>query len=516
MRFSEVFSIPKSPTNDDWFDNLTETDTPLFVDPFLVWSDSDPFWQDAHSHLLDFFEMVFALIAEAGGNTKHFAWKQAANLLLFPEPAEFRLGVADGSPLGAGSGRGLQGEMLAGIQAASNVGMSRIAHIETIALFQGGMGVDRISDAVCNILKSHFIRYTEAIVKRHNIPSVPTSIVNASWSPEYKRWASGVHSLPRTEIEVERRGKVRQVNLPVLLTPHRFLRDIPIADSNQFWEWSWTEMGEQLRGDFNYDVTSNVTRRIKARLARENPEAVALYLRAVEDRPMEPYPINDDPRLLVSWYERGRDLLGTVERRWVDVDESKDAFQEFTMAVVEEFKGGVENDAWRLLWYGNRGAGERNAQVLFRSIVRHYCKANDVDLSGESDAGRGPVDFKFSRGWKSRALIEIKLVRHKAFWDGILAQTPTYQIAEGVRDAIFVAIAYSEEEMSLEFQGKLRRAAEIVSDQKGIKVRAVLVDATQKVSGSKVRDPKLKGMLNEVGEPVDLESDEGSPGDPIS
>lgn len=228
---------------------------------------------------------------------------------------------------------------------------------------------------------------------------------------------------------------------------------------------------------------------------------------AVEDLPKEPYPIDDDPRFLVSWYERGKDLLGPVERRWADLDESEDAFQDFTMAAVEEFKHGVENDSWRLLWFGNRGAGERSAQVLFRSVVRHYCQANDVDITGESNAGRGPVDFKFSKGWKSRALIEIKLARHSAFWEGILAQTPTYQVAEGVKTAIFVAIAYSESEMSLEFQAKLRQAASLVSEQKKIRVRAVLVDATQKVSGSKARDPELKAMLDELQRDAEMEGD---------
>lgn len=514
MRFSEVFSVVKSPRVDDWFDNLTHTDTPLFIDPFLIWSDEDSFWRDAHAHLLDFFEMVFALIAESGGNTKHFAWKQAANLLIFPEPAEFRLGVADGSPLGAGSGKGLQADMLAGIQAASNAGMSRIAHVETIALFQGGMGVDRISDAVCNVLKSYFIRYTKDVVTRHAIPTARVQVSNASWSAEYRRWVAETHDLPITEIEVTRRGVTRLVSLPVLLTPHRFLRDIPIADSDQFWKWSWTEMGEQLRVDFNFDVTSRVTRQIKAKLARQNPDAVALYLRAVEDLPKEPYPIDDDPRFLVSWYERGRDLLGPVERRWADLDESDDAFQDFTMAVVEEFKHGVENDSWRLLWFGNRGAGERSAQVLFRSVVKHYCRANDIDITGESDAGRGPVDFKFSKGWKSRALIEIKLARHGSFWDGILSQTPTYQVAEEVKAAIFVAIAYSDTEMSLEFQVKLRQAAKLVSEQKKIKVQAVLVDATQKVSGSKAKDRELKAMLGELLENPDLEAGTDSPEQP--
>jgi hypothetical protein len=500
MRFSEVFSIVKNPQVDDWFDVLTHTDTPLFVDPFLIWAETDEFWSGAHAHLISFFDMVFDMIGESGNNHQHMAWRQAANLLLFPEPAEFRFGVAEGSPFGSGSGRGLQDDMLSGIQVATSIGMNRIAHIETIALFQGGMGVDRISDVVCNVLKSYFIRYTKEVTRRHGIPTVMSEVPNASWSYENRRWVPETHELPVTEVEVVRRGRVRLIPLPVILTPHRFLRDIPIADSDKFWQWSWSQMSDQLRGDFNYDVASRVRRQLKARMARENPDAVALYLRAVEDLPNEPYPIDEDPRLLVSWYERGRSMLRTSTPQWSDAEESERTFVDFVRAAIEEYKHGVENDSWRLLWFGSRGAGERNVQALFRSVVVHYCKANDVDLTGESNAGRGPVDFKFSRGWTARALVEIKLARHSSFWDGLLAQTPTYQIAEGVRVAFFVAVAYTEEEMNIDFQRKLREAAALVSRARNVAVQAVLVDATQKKSASREKDAELRQMLDDLNE----------------
>jgi len=31
-----------------------------------------------------------------------------------------------------------------------------------------------------------------------------------------------------------------------------------------------------------------------------------------------------------------------------------------------------------------------------------YCQANNLDLSPESDAGRGPVDFKISQGFNDK------------------------------------------------------------------------------------------------------------------
>ena len=43
MRFSEEFGIVRK-KKDDWFDLECTEDTPLYVDPFLVFDDGDPRW----------------------------------------------------------------------------------------------------------------------------------------------------------------------------------------------------------------------------------------------------------------------------------------------------------------------------------------------------------------------------------------------------------------------------------------------------------------------------------------
>ncbi len=57
----------------------------------------------------------------------------------------------------------------------------------------------------------------------------------------------------------------------------------------------------------------------------------------------------------------------------------------------------------------------------------------DVDMSRESDAGRGPVDFKFAPGWNRRALIEVKLLSSSKLLQGADAQLPQYLASEGLR-----------------------------------------------------------------------------------
>lgn len=195
MHFSEVYSVERT-ADDDWFDTYLPSDSKFCVDPFLVYESSLGGWENSHRRMLQFFAMVFELVRRANNNKSSPAWRQAQHLLLFPEPAEFCLGVAEGSPLGAGSGSGLQKEMLDGISIAVRYGLANLPHMEMLALFEGGMGFDRISDAVCNILKSDFISYTQRVCDRHNIPVRRFKVQHADWSEEFLRWRERWVELP--------------------------------------------------------------------------------------------------------------------------------------------------------------------------------------------------------------------------------------------------------------------------------------------------------------------------------
>ena len=52
----------------------------------------------------------------------------------------------------------------------------------------------------------------------------------------------------------------------------------------------------------------------------------------------------------------------------------------------------------RIFFVDQNPRHERFAQLLFYAIAAAYCEANDIDVSPESDAGAGPVDFKLSSG----------------------------------------------------------------------------------------------------------------------
>jgi hypothetical protein len=477
LRFSELYPVDQT-DEDDWFDTFLPADSNLCVDPFLIYEDSGPQWTTAHDRVLEFFALMFELIRHGGDNKKSVSWRQAERLLLFPEPAEFCLGVAEGSSQGAGAGPGLQKDMLDGITAAVRAGLTNVPHMEMLALFQGGMGLDRMSDAVCNILKSYFISYTQDVCRRHAIPTQTFLVKNASWSREFARWQDRRIELPLNPYPHRPIG--------VLLTPERFLKDIPVVTADDFWSYAWANHADDLRRDMNFDLARNTPRYVKARLARQHISVTEAYFHELEQNKHEPYPVQSDPKMLVNWYESGAGILDKQEINLVPSSPMEFAF--FIQQIIYAFRQSIEQqDAWQLLWYNSVPRKERVVQALFRSVVIHYCRSHGIDISGESNAGRGPVDFKFSQGWNARAIIEIKLMRNSAFWDGILQQTPQYARSEEVKSAFLVAVAYTDEDMDPSRLDKIDQAARMASRENNIDVRAIVIDARQKLSASKLK-----------------------------
>ncbi len=89
---------------------------------------------------------------------------------------------------------------------------------------------------------------------------------------------------------------------------------------------------------------------------------------------------------------------------------------------------------------------------MLSRIVRSYCKVNNTDISREPNIGRGPVDFKFSKGYEDRVLLEVKLARNGKFWNGVTEQLPQYLKSEEVDKGVFMVIVYTDKEIEKNYR----------------------------------------------------------------
>ena len=473
FRFSERFGISRSAA-DDWFDLLLPVDTKLFVDPFRVYAETDGRWEGAHDELVDFFNLVLELMAEASLNPASQHWRAAAELLMFPEPVEFCLGYAEGSEGGRGTAKKRRTEMLRAGSIAINAGMDKLSHFEEMTLFQGRVGPDLVSDVTCNVLKRRFIAYTTEVCARHSIETRPVPVKHSRWSRESRRWENEVHSLPYNP----------WTNAGTLLVPERFLRQLPSIEGDGFWDFSFNYESENIKGQFSYDIARNVKTERIAELARQNPDLVRKFVKRFERRPPDPYDVERDPRGRTRWYEAGLQLATSA--REVAEPQSAEEFCAFVGQLCQEFVWVTEErGGWRLLWNpDNTARAESSVQQLFHVAMLGYCKSHDIDLTPESAAGRGPVDFKFSKGWQRRAIVEVKLTKHARFWHGLETQTPTYLKAEGIACGYFLSVQYTEKDFANDRVKAVRERAAAVSEECGYDIKPVFVDARPKKSAS--------------------------------
>jgi len=464
MLFSEFSSVERS-DDDDWFDCVLSVDTRLFIDPFLLYAQEQGVFEGSHAEIIGFFNCAFRLIAQSGGNVQSVPYQRALNMLRFPEVDELCLGYTQGGTGGSGSGRQVATVIAAALWEAVQAGVTEIAHFEETGILREGIGADRISDATAGMLRKRLADYTYDVCQRHGVPTTTARYRQGSYNPRQQIWVPLDAHLPVNPYNAK----------PILLVPYRYLRSLPTVNADDFWDYCYINENEILRNEYSHDITRNVSKAEIIAFARRHPEIRRRYLEHTERRPPSPYDLVGDPRGLVRWYGvTGAYCQSSPLAFKIESD------QDFLAAIdkmVDEYRHFiVENQGWRLLWNDNRTPRrEQAAQIVLLGIIKHYCRANNIDVSREPDIGRGPVDFKVSRGYALRALLEVKLAKNSRFWNGLRAQLPTYQNAERVRTGYFIVIILSDADARR--TTAIQDAVAEVNAQTPYHVRAVLVDA---------------------------------------
>jgi hypothetical protein len=234
---------------------------------------------------------------------------------------------------------------------------------------------------------------------------------------------------------------------PILLVPTDILRDLPVAlDREDISRVSFEN--ELTRRGVNADVGAiwrGQTKKEKA--ARKNlilssRAAVESLIAAAEKAEKKPYQYDADPLGIITW----RHVHSTIAAQeplklFLSADPSPDELLKLVKAIVEHFRYLVEKKGlWKLLYHAGVPRQESNAQMIFFAVADAYCKANNIDISPEADSGNGPVDFKISRSYKSRVLVEVKLSTNTKVVSGYSRQLEIYKDAEETTHAVYLVI----------------------------------------------------------------------------
>jgi hypothetical protein len=188
-RFSDHFKLGRSQYELDFVDVPLDTDIALFVDPYAFEVISDPFFDECHDLIVDFFSEIIASIRS--GNLS-----RAENLLNhLHEPNDTRLGLSRGNPNGKAMGRFYTKRLLQALTKSRAVKTGLLRDISDCELFIPNVSNDRVSDMTTNIVRGKLVDYTQQQCRLYAVPmqNIPAGMY---WDGNDKRWQSAYAELP--------------------------------------------------------------------------------------------------------------------------------------------------------------------------------------------------------------------------------------------------------------------------------------------------------------------------------
>lgn len=162
-------------------------------------------------------------------------------------------------------------------------------------------------------------------------------------------------------------------------------------------------------------------------------------------------------------------------RHLVSVLRSENSFYKQPDSTFEEAHARVlylkqvieRNDGYRVFYIdGKPVKREADLQIMFR--LTWYASPDDVN--SEVNNGRGPVDYKISRGSKDTTLVEFKLASNSKLKQNLEKQVEIYEAANRTNKSIKVIMCFSNSE--IEKTQKIIKSLEL-SDSR----MAIIIDA---------------------------------------
>ena len=316
-------------------------------------------------------------------------------------------------------------------------------------VFCAGFGVDMFSDMMGNIFISKFIEYTQEVCRRHSIPMRQIPIRRSKWDQENLRWLEAKHELPHNP----------ELDIAVLLTPERFLRQTPYVTAGEYYDYiaGGTDENQELRDLMNELVeeafiknegppTSKDRAEIARILAHKDPSVANSYIDLKGEETPHPYDFSVDPNGDFQWYEDARRVIQYLPPLPVSDNITDVPVNDFANTLIDRFKNAVEERAaWRILWDEDKSTPrkEDTVQAMMHEVWLPDCRHANIDINSETNKGRGPADFKLSRGNNS-VIIEVKRDTNSKLEKGLSEQLPQYMRAHGTDFGYYVVIVYTD------------------------------------------------------------------------
>ncbi len=409
------------------FNGFLDEDTKLFIDPRLLKKTAAPELKESYQRIRDRFSKVITLLS-LSQTTGDYFWRRADNILDFPEVRGLCIGYCSGSTDGSGIGEELRAEMLTTAKIIIDAGHEHPELFEVMGLFEKDIGADRICDMIANIIMPDLLAYSSQIFNDIGVCS----------------------SIPRVRADM---GYVLPQNphsrAPIILVPKDVLNHLPLAHSYQD-IGRVVAFNQDLRKELNQIIGDVWSKRrtpkwVYKRAILNNPEFFERFIRFYQNSSPDAYDLALDPLGLRNWFDQAMQVVRDYPIQLaLPTNPTAEDVVKLVLRICNHFKRLVENNGLHKLLYQDRACTipkhEEAAQALFFGIADGYCQANNLDISPETNSGRGHVDLKISKGYNIRVLTEMKLSSNKRLVHGFTTQLEEYKKAEQTQHSIFVIV----------------------------------------------------------------------------
>ncbi len=242
-----------------------------------------------------------------------------------------------------------------------------------IGLLEEGIGADRVSDMLLSILADDFFLYTQRIAQEFGL------------NTEAFEYNGITYSLPHYNKQ------------PIAFVPTEILKELPTALDRDDISRVCAE-NQALRDRVNVIIgqhlsQGHLTKRGLKQILLHEPELAAKLLASYKAKNNNSYDFEEDPTGELIWKELVQEY---IEKYPLELE--KESILVSVNKICAKYKSLIEDNGLFKMFHNRDGSHkpESFAQQLFLGIADAYCDANNLDISPESDAGRGPIDFKLS------------------------------------------------------------------------------------------------------------------------
>jgi len=449
--FSDVFNVSKTVIEEYGAFNISLcNDLPLFVDPFLLFYSKKEEYKALHDGIIEY------LVFLKEKSKMDLSSAQIKSWYMFSEQKQNWLGYScrgnSGSGLGKDFAKNIRYVFKQKFNDFGEEKLSKGTHLEKLCLINEGVGKDNISDFTVNLILSFLLEYTEKFAKLY-LNSEQCDyfwIQKNKFNYELEIWERKQYYLPKYNGDY------------IILTPKDILtRETSWINRedlyNRFEHIPYSIENEVLRMQINQHFNSQLTNyedrkptkeeKNKAIMntIKEYPEILDYYIKEKENDGdkainISEKRVSDTEEILISNIQK---LIECLKHTNFYIEEDKNAYIEARKR-VEYLKNAIENqDCYKLFYNGDEPVQkEEYLQLMFRLT----CYGSDYDVNREVNNGRGPVDYKFSKGPIDISLIEFKLAKSTKLKQNLQNQLEVYQKANNTKNGLKVILFFNEKE----------------------------------------------------------------------